>query len=69
MSGVRRIDADTYETCLDWLAYVAGADLAAEVVRAEDTDDCNPAKVIETLREISKHAREVALYLETRGTI
>jgi len=25
--------------------------------------------VIETLREISKYAREVALYLETEGTI
>lgn len=67
MSAVKRIDADECASRMDYLKHTAGADLAYEERRAERADN-NPAKTIETLRLIAKHARECALYLEREDT-
>lgn len=55
-----------FKTRMDFLVYTSGPDLKAEVLRAAQTDDENPAKVIETLESIQRYAGECAKYLREK---
>lgn len=60
---VKRLTQEEFNDRFDYLLWTAPVDLAETDAMAEKSDD-NPAKVVETLRLISKTARECALHLE-----